>query len=56
MNRANFSSPLFSEAIIHGGLVYCSGKVGRDLLTGKLVGDGVAEQTVRAYICMHDVD
>ncbi|KAH7159551.1 Endoribonuclease L-PSP/chorismate mutase-like protein [Dactylonectria estremocensis] len=48
VNRANFSSPLFSEAIIHNGLVYCSGKIGKDPKTGKLVGDDVAEQTKAA--------
>jgi hypothetical protein len=42
-----FSSPLYSEAVIHNGLVFCSGKVGLDPSTGKLVGEGVAEQTVK---------
>ncbi|KAH7143554.1 Endoribonuclease L-PSP/chorismate mutase-like protein [Dactylonectria macrodidyma] len=48
INRANFSSPLYSEAIIHNGLVYCSGKIGKDPNTGKLVGDDVTEQTKAA--------
>ena len=51
VNRENFSSPLYSEAIIHGGLIYCSGKVGLDPKTGNLMTGGVAEETV----CCHRV-
>ncbi|KAF4997120.1 hypothetical protein FDECE_12164 [Fusarium decemcellulare] len=47
VNRLNFSSPLYSEAIIHNGLIYCSGKIGLDPSTGKLAGD-VTEQTKTA--------
>lgn len=46
INRPNFSSPILSEAIIHNGLVYASGKIGLDAKTGALVSDDVAEQTV----------
>lgn len=46
VNRTNFSSPLYSEAIIHHDVIYCSGKIGLDPATGQLVGDDVAEQTV----------
>ena len=46
-HREGFSSPLYSEAILHNGTLYCSGKVGLDPKTGQLVGDDVGEQTVR---------
>lgn len=46
INRPTFSSPILSEAIIHNGLVYASGKIGLDVKTGALVSDDVAEQTV----------
>ncbi|KAH6954453.1 Endoribonuclease L-PSP/chorismate mutase-like protein [Fusarium avenaceum] len=45
INRPNFSSPILSEAIIHNGLVYASGKIGLDAKTGALGSDDVAEQT-----------
>jgi enamine deaminase RidA (YjgF/YER057c/UK114 family) len=47
INRPNFSSPILSEAIIHNGLVYASGKIGVNAKTGVLVSNDVAEQTVR---------
>ncbi|KAL3455103.1 Endoribonuclease L-PSP/chorismate mutase-like protein [Aspergillus heterothallicus] len=47
-NRPGFHSPLYSEATIHNGTVYCSGKVGLDMATAQLVGDDVGEQTVAA--------
>jgi enamine deaminase RidA (YjgF/YER057c/UK114 family) len=46
INRPNFSSPILSEAIIHNGLIYTSGKIGVDAKTGNLVSDDVAKQTV----------
>lgn len=46
INRPNFSSPILSEAIVHNGLVFSSGKLGVDAETGALVSDDVAEQTV----------
>ncbi|EGU79869.1 hypothetical protein FOXB_09631 [Fusarium oxysporum f. sp. conglutinans Fo5176] len=45
INRPGFSSPILSEALIHNGLVYTSGKIGVDAKTGVLVSDDVAEQT-----------
>ncbi|KAG5747374.1 hypothetical protein H9Q70_009940 [Fusarium xylarioides] len=45
INRLGFSSPILSEALIHNGLVYTSGKIGVDANTGVLVSDDVAEQT-----------
>ncbi|KAH7466888.1 hypothetical protein FOMA001_g16194 [Fusarium oxysporum f. sp. matthiolae] len=45
INRPGFSSPILSEALIHNGLVYTSGKIGVDAKTSVLVADDVAEQT-----------
>ncbi|KAF4945643.1 hypothetical protein FGADI_11765 [Fusarium gaditjirri] len=45
LNRPGFSSPILSEALIHNGLVYTSGKIGVDVKTGALVSDDIAEQT-----------
>ncbi|EXL52407.1 hypothetical protein FOCG_08199 [Fusarium oxysporum f. sp. radicis-lycopersici 26381] len=45
INRPGFSSPILSEALIHNGLVYTSGKIGVDAKTSVLVSDDVAEQT-----------
>ncbi|KAI1035242.1 hypothetical protein LB504_006015 [Fusarium proliferatum] len=45
INRPGFSSPILSEALIHNGLIYTSGKIGVDANTGVLVSDDVAEQT-----------
>ncbi|MEO6710251.1 MAG: RidA family protein [Planctomycetota bacterium] len=37
----------YSQAVVGGGLVYCSGQVALDPATGKLVGADVALQTER---------
>jgi 2-iminobutanoate/2-iminopropanoate deaminase len=37
----------YSQAVVSGGLVYCSGQVGLDPGTGQLVPGGVAPQTRR---------
>ena len=37
----------YSQAIIHGGIVYCSGQIPLDPATGQIVEGGIAEQTVR---------
>jgi 2-iminobutanoate/2-iminopropanoate deaminase len=37
----------YSQAVVSGGLVYCSGQVGLDPATGQLVPGGVAPQTRR---------
>jgi 2-iminobutanoate/2-iminopropanoate deaminase len=39
------SSPLYSQAVKAGGLVFVSGQVGQDPSTGKLAGSTVQEQT-----------
>jgi len=37
----------YSQAIVYGGIVYCSGQIPLDPQTGQLVEGGIAEQTVR---------
>ena len=50
VNRPGVSSPLYSEAIIHDGVVYCSGKIGLDPETKELVGHDIADRTVRRWL------
>lgn len=38
----------YSQAVVAGGFVHCSGQIGLDPATGELVAGGVREQTVRA--------
>ena len=42
------SSPLYSQAVKAGGLVYVSGLVGIDVITGSLAGPTIREQTRQA--------
>ena len=42
------SSPLYSQAVKAGGLVYLSGLVGIDVTTGSLAGPTIGEQTRQA--------
>ena len=37
----------YSQAIVYGETVYCSGQIPLDPVTGQLVAGGIAEQTVR---------
>ena len=37
----------YSQAIVHGNTVYCSGQIPLDPTTGQIVEGGIAEQTVR---------
>jgi 2-iminobutanoate/2-iminopropanoate deaminase len=37
----------YSQAVVAGGVVYCSGQVALDPATGELVGSGAAEQTAQ---------
>jgi 2-iminobutanoate/2-iminopropanoate deaminase len=39
----------FSHAIEVGGFIYCSGQVGQDPATGKVVEGGIAAETERAF-------
>ncbi len=38
----------YSQALVHRDLVWCSGQIGLDPDTGKLVSGGISEQTDRA--------
>ena len=38
----------YSQAVVHGGLVYCSGQVALDATSGELVGDDVTAQAEKA--------
>ena len=42
------SSPLYSQAVKAGGLVYVSGLVGVDVSTGGLAGSSIQDQTRQA--------
>ena len=39
----------FSQAIEVGGFIYCSGQIGQDPTTGKLVAGGIAAETERVF-------
>jgi enamine deaminase RidA (YjgF/YER057c/UK114 family) len=52
VNREGYSSVYLSEAVIHDGIIYCSGKVGLDATTGELVSDDAGQQTVRTQTCL----
>lgn len=41
--------PVLSQALIHGGLVYCSGQIGADPKTGKLVEGDITERAKQVF-------
>jgi 2-iminobutanoate/2-iminopropanoate deaminase len=43
-------SPLFSQAMIHGNTVFCSGNIGMDVPSGKVVEGSVADRTKQALL------
>lgn len=45
--------PFFSQAIKCNGMVYCSGSIGMDPVSMKLVEGGVEKRTVRIYHSFH---
>ena len=49
VTSANLAPPVgpFSQAIEVGGFLYCSGQVGQDPTTGKVVEGGIAAETER---------
>ena len=56
MNKIAITSPEltppvgpFSQAIKVGGFIYCSGQIGQDPATGKLVAGGIAAETERIF-------
>lgn len=40
----------FSQATVYNGMIYCSGNLGMDPITMKLIEDGVEQRTVRGEI------
>ena len=42
--------PFFSQAVKTNGMIYCSGSIGTDPATKKIVEGGVGARTVRALI------
>ncbi|DAA74384.1 TPA_exp: Uncharacterized protein A8136_3351 [Trichophyton benhamiae CBS 112371] len=40
--------PVLSQAVVHNGMIYCSGSIGMDPKTNQLVSGGVAERTHQA--------
>ncbi|KAG5203895.1 hypothetical protein GTR04_7378 [Trichophyton interdigitale] len=49
-DKAPAPLPVFSQAIVHNGIVYCSGQVGTDPATRELVEGTVKDRTVR--VCL----
>jgi 2-iminobutanoate/2-iminopropanoate deaminase len=45
----------YSQAIEHGGLVFCSGQIGLDPKTGRLVPGGIEAETRRALENLREV-
>jgi 2-iminobutanoate/2-iminopropanoate deaminase len=43
----------YSHAVVAGGLLFCSGQIPLDPVSGELVGDTAAEQTVR---CLQNLE
>ncbi|KIV82588.1 hypothetical protein PV11_04688 [Exophiala sideris] len=48
-SEKGIKSPLFSQAIVHNGTVYCSGSVGIDPSTMKVVEGSVADRTKQVF-------
>ncbi|KAL7903860.1 Endoribonuclease L-PSP [Trichoderma velutinum] len=55
INRTGYSSPYLSEAVVQQNTVYCSGKIGLDVVTGELVSDDAGKQTEAALKLMEMV-
>ncbi|EZF34232.1 L-PSP endoribonuclease Brt1 [Trichophyton interdigitale] len=47
-SKAPAPLPVLSQAIVHNGMIYCSGSIGMDPKTNKIVSGGVAERTHQA--------
>lgn len=52
-DKAPAPLPVFSQAIVHNGIVYCSGQVGTDPATRELVEGTVKDRTVRVCALPH---
>jgi len=51
-SAAPASLPVFSQAIKGNGMVFCSGNIGLDKDTSKLVEGGIKAQTVCLCLCL----
>jgi 2-iminobutanoate/2-iminopropanoate deaminase len=54
-NRAPAAIGPYSQAVVAGGFVFCSGQVALDPATGQFLGGNVAEQTRRALANLGEV-
>jgi 2-iminobutanoate/2-iminopropanoate deaminase len=54
-DRAPAAIGPYSQAIVHGGIVYCSGQVALDPASGQLLDGSVAAQTERALLNLQAV-
>lgn len=45
----------YSQAVVHGGLVYCSGSLGVVPSTGQFIAGGIEEQVVCEQHLFHDI-
>lgn len=50
------SPGIYSQAIVAGGVVYCSGAVAIDAATGKLIDGDVKAHTVFPLFCLYEFD
>ncbi|EZF28716.1 hypothetical protein H101_07606, partial [Trichophyton interdigitale H6] len=48
-DKAPAPLPVFSQAIVHNGIVYCSGQVGTDPATRELVEGTVKDRTAQIF-------
>lgn len=48
-DKAPAPLPVFSQAVVHNDMIYCSGSVGADPATQKIVSGNVGERTVREH-------
>ncbi|EEQ84981.1 hypothetical protein RJZ56_006690 [Blastomyces dermatitidis] len=48
-DKAPAPIPVLSQGIVHNGIVYCSGQVGMDPATGKLVEGTVQDRTAQIF-------
>ena len=42
--------PVYNQAIVCGGMVYCSGQIPADPVTKKQIDAGIGEKTVRNFL------
>lgn len=49
-DKAPAPLPVLSQGIIHNGMVFCSGQIGTDPATGKMVEGTVQDRTVSHFL------